>query len=67
MSAHLAPTNSKADKLASEAARYLDAVEVFASLGADPHAAVRARAARARRTENQSAQTRREEVRRWAR
>ena len=40
MSTHHERTRAAAD-LADEALRYLDAVEVFASLDADPHAAVR--------------------------
>lgn len=39
------------DRLAAEAERYLDVVERFTALGADPHAEVRARAARARANE----------------
>lgn len=63
MTAHLPATGSTADQLAQEAARYLDVVEAFASLGADPHAAARARSARARRITSQSAQT--GQTRRW--
>jgi len=36
------------DRVAEEANRYLAVVEVFAALGADPHAEARSRAARAR-------------------
>lgn len=39
------------DRLAAEAERYLDVVERFAALGADPHAGARAQAARARSNE----------------
>ena len=58
-----------AETLAREAARYLIVVERFAALGADPHAAARTRAARARNAER-VAQTRmatakRRGVRRW--
>lgn len=56
-----------ADELACEASRYLDVVEAFARLGADPHAAVRVRAALARHAESQSAQTTGKEVRLWQR
>ncbi|MGH2845115.1 MAG: hypothetical protein ACRDL0_03680 [Thermoleophilaceae bacterium] len=38
--------------VAREAARYLKVVELFATLGADPHAAARARAAHARAHED---------------
>jgi hypothetical protein len=40
-----------ADAVAREAAHYLKVVELFATLGADPHAAARARAARSRAAE----------------
>ena len=36
------------EEIAAEAARYLSTVEAFAAAGADPHAAARIRAARAR-------------------
>jgi hypothetical protein len=39
------------DRLAAEAARYLEVVEQFAALDADPHAEARGRAARARARE----------------
>ena len=48
MTAHPATTHSTTDDLASEAARYLEVIEVYASLGADPHASARKRAAHAR-------------------
>jgi hypothetical protein len=61
----------KVGTVAAEAARYLDAVDLFSSLGADPHAAARIRAARARQYENQTLQTActgaRRGVRRWTR
>jgi hypothetical protein len=65
MTAHLPATDTTADELAREAARYLEVVEAFASLGADPHAAARARAAHARRTTNHAAQEARTRRRRW--
>jgi len=65
MTARLPATSPTADELAREAGRYLEVVEAFASLGADPHAAARARAARARRSDNHSAQTARTRRRRW--
>jgi hypothetical protein len=37
--------------IAKEARRYLEVVDAFAALDADPHAAARARAARARETQ----------------
>ena len=58
-----------ATDLADEALRYLDAVDVFASLDADPHADARARAAHARAREERAAQqasaTARKAVLRW--
>jgi hypothetical protein len=55
-----------ADRLAGEAGRYLQVVDAFARLGADPHKRARARAARAREREatTPAQQTRR---RGWAR
>lgn len=50
MTAHLAAT-STADELGREAARYLEVVDAFAELGADPHAGARAHATRARQGE----------------
>ena len=68
MSTHHVRTRAAAD-LADEALRYLDAVEVFASLDADPHATVRARAACARAREERAGQqatpTARKAVLRW--
>ena len=66
MTAHLAHTSRLGEALAGEAARYLDVSDVFARCGADPHAAVRARAAQARRRES-AATTARTGVRRWGR
>lgn len=60
MTAHL---TTRANELAREACRYLEAVETFASLGADPHAAARARAAQRRRVEERTQPTARKEVR----
>ncbi len=67
MTAHLAPTSGAAEALAREAARYLEVVDVFARCGADPHAAVRARAAHARQTVDRSPTSTRRGVQRWAR
>lgn len=64
MTAHPATTHSTADELAREAARYLEVVEAFASLGADPHAAARTRAAHARRL-NHATPSAPERRRRW--
>lgn len=64
MTAHL---TTRANELAHEACRYLEAVETFASLGADPHAAVRARAAHKRRIEERTQETARKGVRGWTR
>ena len=54
MSIHHERPRAAAD-LADEALRYLDAVDVFASLDADPHADARARAACARAREERAA------------
>jgi hypothetical protein len=43
--------------VAREAARYLQVIELFAALGADPYAAARARAAHARAAERLASQT----------
>ena len=53
--------------VAEEAARYLEVVDVFAALGADPHAGARARAAHARAREDRAedAGVARKAVRRW--
>ena len=62
-------TRYAATDVAQEALRYLDVVDVFATLNADPHAAARARAARARACEDGAAQqpgvTERKGVLRW--
>jgi hypothetical protein len=62
-------TRSAATDVAQEALRYLEVVDVFATLNADPHAAARARAARARACEDSAAQqpaaTERKGVLRW--
>ena len=44
-------THNTCDAIAAEACRYLEVVDVFATLGADPHAPVRARAEQARARE----------------
>jgi hypothetical protein len=63
------PYRTEAGDVACEASRYLDVVELFASLDADPHASARARAAQARRAEDRvthTAQPRtRKAVHRW--
>ncbi len=68
MSSHHERPRAAAD-IADEALRYLDAVDVFASLDADPHADARARAACARAREERPAQqampTTRKAVLRW--
>jgi hypothetical protein len=64
MTAHL---TTEADKLAREAGRYLDVVDMFAALASDPHAGARARAARKRHLEARSLQTARKGARRWTR
>ena len=46
------PYRTEAADVAGEASRYLDVVELFGSLDADPHASARARAAHARRAED---------------
>jgi len=61
-------TRCAATDVAQEALRYLEVVDVFAALNADPHAAARARAARARVSEDSAAQpaaTERKGVLRW--
>jgi hypothetical protein len=65
MTAHLGIT--RADELARVASRYLDAVETFAALGADPHATARRRAAHQRCSEQRTLQTTRKGVLRWTR
>ena len=63
------PHRTEAGDVAGEASRYLDVVELFASLDADPHASARIRAAHARRAEDSvthTAQPRtRKAVHRW--
>jgi len=51
--------NQTRASVADEAARYLETVDLFASLDADPHADARARAAFARATEALKRHTRR--------
>ena len=51
-------TRYAATNVAEEALRYLDVVDVFATLNADPHEAARARAAHARACEDSAAQRR---------
>lgn len=63
MTAARSGAHTVADALASEAARYLNVVERFAALGADPHAAARARAAE--RRVSPAAASKRRGVRRW--
>ena len=48
-------TRYAARDVAQEALRYLDVVDLFATFNADPHAAARARAARARALEDSAA------------
>lgn len=57
----------RAEKLAREATRYLDTVEVFAALDADPHAAARARAREQQRATQPPAPSARKGVSRWRR
>jgi kynurenine formamidase len=45
-------TQAKAEGVAREAARYLEALDVFAALGVDPHALARAKATRVRADEH---------------
>lgn len=63
------PHCAKAADVAREASRYLDVVELFASLDADPHASARAHAAHARRAEDRVTHTpqprTRKAVHRW--
>lgn len=54
-----------ADALAREAARYLNVVDLFVALGADPHAAACARAASERAARTHTPATKRRGVRRW--
>ena len=60
--------NQTRASVADEAARYLETVDLFASLDADPHADARARAAFARACEalrTQAGRPGRKGVRRW--
>ena len=57
-------TSTRAEELACEAHRYLEVVETFAVLGADPHASARERAARKRHIEERAPQFARKGVRR---
>lgn len=63
------PHRTEAADVAGEASRYLDVVELFASLDADPHASARVRAAHAGRAEDRVAHTpkprTRKAVNRW--
>jgi len=63
------PPCIEAADVAGEASRYLDVVELFASLDADPHASARARAAHARHAEDRVTHTpqprTRKAVHRW--
>jgi len=63
------PHCTEAADAAREAGRYLDVVELFASLDADPHASARARAAHARHAEDRVTHTpqprTRKAVHRW--
>ena len=65
MTAH--PATTRADVLAREACRYLDVVEAFAALGADPHARARRRAAEQRCSEQRTLQSTRKGALRWMR
>jgi len=65
MTAHL--VTNRAEELAREARRYLDVVETFAALGADPHKTARRRAAQKRCNEERTPQTTRKGVLRWTR
>jgi len=52
MNARTLNTRGRSETIAAEARRYLDVVETFAALGADPHARARMRAADARAREH---------------
>jgi hypothetical protein len=72
MTAAESGAQADANAVAREAAHYLNVVELFAALGADPHAAARARAARARTAERRAARmpaaaTKRRGAPRWRR
>ena len=68
MSARTERTRTGAASVADEAHRYLEVVDGFAALDADPHAAARTRAASARAREDRESQqtaTTRKAVFRW--
>ena len=52
MNTHTLNTRGRGETIAAEARRYLDVVDSFAALGADPHAQARMRAADARAREH---------------
>lgn len=64
------PTAANGEEIAAEACQYLDALETFAALDADPHADARARAARERAVEDEGgrpqAAAERRSILRWA-
>jgi hypothetical protein len=66
MSAHILNTRSRGETIAAEARRYLDVVDTFAALDADPHPRARTRAADARAREHTVARSGRR-VRGWRR
>jgi hypothetical protein len=66
VNAHTLNTHSRGETIAAEARRYLDVVDMFAALGADPHARARMRAAGARAREHTVARSGRR-VRGWRR
>lgn len=59
-------SSGRGETIAAEARRYLDVVDSFAALGADPHAPARMRAADARAREHTFARSGRR-VRGWRR
>lgn len=67
MTARTLNTGKTGDTIAAEACRYLEVVDVFATLGADPHACVRARAAQARARESITQLDARRRSRAWRR
>ena len=66
MNAPTLTTRRRGETIAAEARRYLDVVDTFAALGADPHARARIRAADARAREHTIIRSRRR-VRGWRR
>jgi hypothetical protein len=52
VNAHTLNTRGRGETIAAEARRYLDVVDTFAALGADPHGRARTRAADARAREH---------------